>query len=433
MNILLIGGGGREHALAWKIKQSPLLNDLHAIPGSDAIAALGAQCHGDVSVEDHAAIVAFCEDHVIDLVVVGPEAPLVDGLADALRAEEISVFGPSKDAARLEGSKAFMKDICMKHGIPTAAYGRFTNIEEAKAYIDQKGTPIVIKADGLAAGKGVIIAQTQEEANAAVDDMLKHNRFGNAGAEIVVEEYLEGEEVSFFVLSDGENLLALTSAQDHKRAYDNDEGPNTGGMGAYSPACFMSDDLCDTVMEKVIKPTAKAMQREGCSFSGVFFAGLMMVKRKDGTLQPRLIEYNVRFGDPECQTLMMRMKSDIVPLLLGCAEGNLDLVASTLEWHDDYALCVVMAANGYPGSYEKGTPIDLSKVEETNDTALFHAGTKRAEGSAGQWLSNGGRVLCSTAKAKTFKEAQNKAYNMVDNVTWKEGFFRRDIGSKAEV
>ena len=417
MKVLLIGSGGREHALAWKLKQSPLLTALYAAPGNPGI----AECADLVSldVDDHAAVLAFCREHAIDLVVVGPEAPLVAGLADDLRAGGIAVFGPSAAAAQLEGSKGFTKDLCARYNIPTGAYQRFNNAPKAKAYIREQGAPIVVKADGLAAGKGVTVAMTVEEALAAVDDCFE-GAFGAAGAEVVVEAFLDGEEASFFCLSDGKTALALATAQDHKRVGDGDTGPNTGGMGAYSPAPVMTPDMVERTMKEIIEPTISGMAASGYPFSGVFFAGLMITAKG-----PELIEYNVRFGDPECQVLMMRLKSDLLPLLHAAATGRLDQVSA--EWSDDVALTVVLASKGYPGSYEKNTPI-RALPEAGGDAKVFHAGTAVKDG---QLLATGGRVLNVTARGASVSEAQARAYALVGDVEWDNGFCRRDIGWRA--
>ena len=419
MNVLLIGGGGREHALAWKLAQSPALGRLYCAPGNAGIADVAELAGLDVS--DHAAVAAFCTDKQIGLVVVGPEAPLVAGLADDLESAGIPVFGPSKAASALEGSKGYTKDLCAEYGIPTAAYGRFTGAASAKSYLSGQALPIVIKADGLAAGKGVVIAETHAEAEDAIKACFQ-GAFGEAGAEVVIEEFLTGEEASFFALVDGETALPLATAQDHKRAYDGDQGPNTGGMGVYSPAPLMTPDLCARVMDEIVLPTVKAMKARGTPFKGVLYAGLMI---QDGA--PKLIEYNVRFGDPEAQVLMMRLKSDLLPALLGTAQGQLG--GMTLAWHDDAALCVVMAAKGYPGAYEKGTEIkglDAASVED--DAVVFHAGTAR---DGNRILATGGRVLGVTARGADIAEAQARAYAVVDTIDWPGGFCRRDIGWRA--
>ncbi|MBP1850380.1 phosphoribosylamine--glycine ligase [Rhizobium halophytocola] len=417
MKVLLIGSGGREHALAWKIAQSPLLEAFYAAPGNPGIAE---HCElVPLDVDDHAAVLAFARDTAIDLVVVGPEAPLVAGLADVLRAEDIAVFGPSAAAAQLEGSKGFTKDICARFDIPTGAYQRFNNAPKAKAYVRDQGAPIVIKADGLAAGKGVTVAMTLDEALAAIDDCFE-GAFGAAGAEVVVEAFLDGEEASFFCLCDGKSLLPLATAQDHKRVGDGDTGPNTGGMGAYSPAPVMTPEMVARTMSEIIEPTMRGMAEIGMPFSGVFFAGLMITDKG-----PELIEYNVRFGDPECQVLLMRMKSDLLPLLDACARGRLDTVSA--DWHDQPALTVVLASKGYPGAYEKNTPIHAIP-QETSDAKVFHAGTATADG---QLVATGGRVLNATAMAPSVAAAQKKAYEMADTVDWQNGFCRRDIGWRA--
>lgn len=417
MKVLLIGSGGREHALAWKIAQSPRLTTLYAAPGNPGIAEEAAIVALDVG--NHVAVVDFCRSHAIDLVVVGPEAPLVAGLADVLIGAGIPVFGPSAAAAQLEGSKGFTKDLCARYGIPTGAYKRFSDAESARAYVREQGAPIVIKADGLAAGKGVTVAMNLEEALAAVDECFA-GAFGAAGAEVVVEAYLDGEEASFFCLCDGKNVLPLGSAQDHKRVGDGDTGPNTGGMGAYSPAPVMSPEMVERTMREIIQPTVRGMSENGYPFTGVFFAGLMITEKG-----PELIEYNVRFGDPECQVLMMRLQSDLLPLLYAAATGTLEGMKT--EWRDDVALTVVMAARGYPGSYEKDTPID-ALPEASATTKVFHAGTTMKDG---RLVANGGRVLNVTATGKSVSEAKDAAYAAVRNVTWENGFHRNDIGWRA--
>ena len=417
MNVLLLGSGGREHALAWKIAASPMLTRLYAAPGNPGIAGL-AECVA-LDIDDHDAVAVFCRDKGIDLVVVGPEAPLVAGLSDRLRAAGIRVFGASAAAARLEGSKGFTKDLCARYGIPTAAYGRFSNAEAASAYVRERGAPIVVKADGLAAGKGVTVAMTEAEAIAAIDDCFS-GAFGSAGAEVVVEEFLDGEEASFFCLCDGANALPFGSAQDHKRVGDGDIGPNTGGMGAYSPAPVMTAEMVERTMREIIEPTIRGMAEDGHPFSGVLFAGLMITAKG-----PELIEYNVRFGDPECQVLMMRLESDLLPILHAAATGTLDSV--TAEWRDETALTVVMASKGYPGSYEKNTPIRAVPQDGAN-TRVFHAGTALKDGAL---VATGGRVLNVTAIADSVEEAQRLAYAAVDKVEWENGFCRRDIGWRA--
>lgn len=419
MNILVIGSGGREHALCWAIMQSPLCSKLYCAPGNGGIAQV-AECVS-LSALDFDAIIAFIREKKVDFVVVGPEDPLVQGLVDRLDAEGIASFGPSAAAAQLEGSKGFTKDLCAEYGIPTAAYGRFDKAEAAKAFIAEKGAPIVVKADGLAAGKGVIIAATVDEANAAIDDILG-GRFGAAGAEVVVEEFLEGEEASFFALCDGAHVLPLATAQDHKRVFDNDEGPNTGGMGAYSPAPVMTAALNERVIREVIEPTVRAMRERGTPFKGVLYAGLMITAEG-----PKLIEYNARFGDPETQVLMMRLDCDVLPLLTASHDGTLDKVE--VRWKNEVALTVVMAAEGYPDDYKKNTEIRrLVEAGAEDGVQIFHAGTKA---ESGRVLSAGGRVLSVTATGKTTADAQARAYRAVDKIDWPEGFCRRDIGYRA--
>jgi phosphoribosylamine--glycine ligase len=416
MNILLLGSGGREHALAWKIAASPLTTKLWCAPGNAGIAR-EAECVS-LDITDHAAVIAFCRANKVDFVVVGPEGPLVAGIVDDLEAAGLKTFGPSKSAARLEGSKGFTKDLCRAHNIPTAAYARFTAPEPAKAYVRTQGAPIVIKADGLAAGKGVIIAETTAEAVAAIDTMFSGG-LGEAGAEIVVEEFMRGEEASFFALCDGETAIAFASAQDHKRAFDGDKGPNTGGMGAYSPAPVMTPEVTKRTMEEIVLPTIRAMREMGAPFRGILFAGLMITAQG-----PKLIEYNVRFGDPECQVMMLRLMSDLVPALIASRDGQLKNF--DLRWYDEAALVVVMATNGYPGNYGKGSLIcGLDAAAALEGVEIFHAGTK-ADGD--KITANGGRVLGVAATAKTVAEAQARAYAAVDKIDWPGGFCRRDIG-----
>ncbi|MER8654061.1 phosphoribosylamine--glycine ligase [Mesorhizobium sp. M0847] len=418
MRVLLIGSGGREHALAWKIAASPLLTRLYAAPGNPGIAHEAELVKLDIA--DHAAVASFCQDNAIDLVVVGPEGPLVAGIADDLREQGIRVFGPSKRAARLEGSKGFTKDLCAKYGIPTAAYGRFTDLASAKAYVEKVGAPIVIKADGLAAGKGVTIAMTLDEAQAALDACFD-GAFGDAGAEVVVEEFMTGEEASFFCLCDGTTALPFGTAQDHKRVGDGDTGPNTGGMGAYSPAPVMSPDMVERTMREIVEPTIRGMAELGAPFAGILFAGLMITDKG-----PKLIEYNTRFGDPECQVLMMRLKDDLLVLLNAAADGQ--LAHSSIRWRDDAALTVVMAAQGYPGTPEKGSVIRGLDEAAGEGVEIFHAGTAI---NGGALVANGGRVLNVTASGKTVGEAQCRAYAALDRIDWPQGFCRRDIGWQA--
>ena len=419
MNILVLGSGGREHALAWAILQNPKCDRLICAPGNAGMAAL-AEC-ADLDICDGSAVVTFCEENAVDFVVIGPEAPLAAGVADRLRAVGISCFGPSKAAARLEASKAFTKEICAAAGAPTAAYAHFTDAQAARAHIRANGAPIVVKADGLAAGKGVIVAMTEAEALDAVETMFG-GAFGSAGAEVVIEEFMDGEEASFFVLVDGETCVAIGTAQDHKRVGDGDTGPNTGGMGAYSPAPVLSDTIAEAALAQIIRPTMAEMARRGMPYQGVLYAGLMI---RDGL--PRLVEYNVRFGDPECQVLMMRLGAQVLDLMLACAEGRLDQVA--VNWADDHAVSVVMAAQGYPGDYAKGSVIaGLEDCPDDSFHKVFHAGT-RLEG--GQVLAYGGRVLNVTARGATLAQAQARAYGMVDRIDWPDGFCRRDIGWRA--
>lgn len=419
MKVLLIGSGGREHALAWKISASPLLDKLYCAPGNPGIAD-----HAELvslNVEDHDAVVAFAKEKAIDLVVVGPEAPLVDGLSDSLRKNGIRVFGPSQGAAQLEGSKGFTKDLCARFNIPTGAYGRFNNAPKAKAYIRQQGAPIVVKADGLAAGKGVVVAMELEDALEAVDACFE-GAFGQAGAEVVVEAYLDGEEASFFCLCDGKTAIPFGTAQDHKRVGDGDTGPNTGGMGAYSPAPVMPAEMVERTMKELIEPTMRGMAELGHPFSGILFAGLMITK--DG---PQLIEYNTRFGDPECQVLMMRLQSDLLELLAASADGKLDEVSPTFS--DETALTVVMAAKGYPEAPQKGSTIKgLDEAAKTEDVKIFHAGTALKDGNL---VANGGRVLNVTATGGSVSEAQTKVYEAIEKIDWPNGFCRRDIGWRA--
>jgi phosphoribosylamine---glycine ligase len=416
-NVLVIGSGGREHALCWRLKQSPSVTQVFCAPGNGGIAE-DAVC---VELQDPAEIVRFCKDEQIGLVVIGPEQPLIDGLADVLSKAGIPAFGPSAKAAMLEGSKGYMKSICKKYGIPTAAYGHFKNNAEASAYLATQSLPIVIKADGLAAGKGVIIAQTQDEAQQVLNDMFG-GRFGESGNSVVIEEFMDGEEVSYFALSDGKTALEFGYAQDHKRAYDGDKGPNTGGMGAFSPPSVMTAALRETVMKTIIEPTVAAMQKEGAPFSGVLFAGLMLT-----STGPKLVEYNARFGDPETQTLMMRFTGDLYQVLLACSTGK--LYSAELSFSEDAALCVVMAANGYPGEYQKGSIIHgLGKVARMDNIKVFHAGTQQ---QGRNMIATGGRVLGVTARGNGIAEAKNNAYQGVDAIDWPDGFCRRDIGWRA--
>lgn len=419
MNVLLIGSGGREHSLAWALAASPLLTKLYCAPGNGGIEAV-ADCLA-LDTSDHAAVARFCLETAVDLVVVGPEAPLVAGLSDHLRAEGIRVFGPSRQAAQLEGSKGFTKDLCARQGIPTGRYGRFTEAAPAKAYARAEGAPIVVKADGLAAGKGVMVAETLEEAETFIDACFS-GLFGAAGAEVVVEECLVGEEASFFALVDGTNALPLATAQDHKRVADGDRGPNTGGMGAYSPAPIMTEEMCRRTMDEIIMPTVRGMAEAGMPYQGVLYAGLMITR--DG---PELIEYNVRFGDPECQVQMMRLASDLLPALLATADGALDNF--DVRWREQVALTVVMASRGYPGDYDKGSIIrGLDAAAADPEVEIFHAGTTRRNGDV---VATGGRVLNVTALGTTVQEAHARAYAAIDRIDWPEGFCRSDIGWRA--
>ncbi len=419
MNILILGSGGREHALAWKIAASPLTTKLYCAPGNAGIAQ-EAECVA-LDIADHKAVIAFCKDAKIDFVVVGPEVPLVAGIVDDLEAAGIKAFGPTKWAARLEGSKGFTKDLCKANNIPTAAYERFKSGDLAKDYVRKRGAPIVVKADGLAAGKGVVVAATVEEAEAAID-MMFGGGLGDKAWEIVIEDCLVGEEASFFALCDGDTALPLASAQDHKRVYDGDKGPNTGGMGAYTPAPIMTEAMNKRVMDEIVIPTVQALKKAGAPFKGVLFAGLMITK--DG---PQLIEYNVRFGDPETQVIMLRMMSDLLPALIAARDGQLKHF--DLRWYPDAALTVVMAAKGYPGSYKKGTVINgLDAAAQLDGVEIFHAGTKKENGVI---VANGGRVLNVCARGKTVAEAQARAYAAIDKIDWPDGFCRRDIGWQA--
>ncbi|WP_102107805.1 phosphoribosylamine--glycine ligase [Oceaniglobus roseus] len=419
MNILILGGGGREHALAWAVMQNPKCDRLIVAPGNAGIAMI-ADC-ASLDILDGGAVVDFAEENAIGFVIVGPEAPLAAGVADRLREAGIAVFGPSEAAARLEASKSFTKEVCDAAGAPTAGWARFTDADSAKAHVRATGAPIVVKADGLAAGKGVTVAMTEGEALAAIDDMFG-GAFGAAGAEVVIEEFMAGEEASFFVLCDGETVLPLGTAQDHKRIGEGDTGPNTGGMGAYSPAPVMTEAVTEAALERIVRPTMAEMARRGTPFQGVLFVGLMIA---DGA--PRLVEYNVRFGDPECQALMMRLGAQALDLMLAAAEGR--LAEARVNWADDHAMCVVLAAEGYPGSYAKGERIGgLEALEGDSFSMMFHAGTAERDG---QIVSAGGRVLGATARGATLAEARARAYALAEAVDWPRGVFRRDIGWRA--
>ncbi|MTJ03453.1 MAG: phosphoribosylamine--glycine ligase [Sediminimonas qiaohouensis] len=419
MNILILGGGGREHALAWAVMQNPKCDKLIVAPGNAGIAEI-ADC-ATLDIENGAAVVAFCEENAIEFVIIGPEAPLAAGVADRLRDAGLLVFGPDAAAARLEASKAFTKEICDATGAPTAAYARFTDAAAARDYINTQGAPIVVKADGLAAGKGVIVAETVDQALEAIDDMFG-GEFGDAGAEVVIEEFMQGEEASFFVLVDGEDVLPIGTAQDHKRVGEGDTGPNTGGMGAYSPAPILTDAVAQEALDRIIRPTVAELARRGTPYRGVLYAGLMIQNGK-----PRLVEYNVRFGDPEAQVLMLRMGAQALDLMQAAAAGQ--LAECRVNWADDHAMTVVMAADGYPGAYEKGSVINgLEDLPETSNEICFHAGTSRRDG---RFVASGGRVLNVTARGESLSQARERVYAMIDRIDWPEGFCRRDIGWRA--
>ena len=419
MNILILGSGGREHALAWAIRQNPKCDRLIVAPGNPGIAAL-AEC-ADLDILSRSEVCDFAQENAIDLVVIGPEAPLAAGVADALRAAGLLVFGPSQAAAQLEASKAFTKEVCDACGAPTAAWARFSDAASAKAYVTAQGAPIVVKADGLAAGKGVVVAETLDQALGAID-MIFDGAFGEAGAEVVIEEFMAGEEASFFLLSDGVNCLPIGTAQDHKRVGEGDTGPNTGGMGAYSPAPVLTPVLQEQVMDQIIRPTVAEMARRGTPFQGVLYAGLMI---RDGAA--RLVEYNARFGDPECQVLMIRLGAQALDLIHACAEGRLDQTAVT--WAEDHALTVVLATEGYPGDYAKGSRIrGLEALPEDSFHMVFHAGTAEKDGAL---VASGGRVLAATGRGASLAEARDRAYALVGGIDWPEGFYRCDIGWRA--
>jgi phosphoribosylamine--glycine ligase len=422
MNVLVIGGGGREHALAWKAAQSPRVDKVYVAPGNAGTAGENKLENIAIDAEDIDALLVFAVKAAIDLTIVGPEAPLVAGVVDRFQARDLRIFGPSAAAAELEGSKAFTKDFLARHHIPTAAYGNFTDLDQAVAYIKQQGAPIVVKADGLAAGKGVILAQTEQQAIDACLDMLASNAFGEAGHRVVVEEFLSGEEASFIVMVDGEHVLPLASSQDHKARDEGDSGPNTGGMGAYSPAPVVTNDMHRRIMDEVIWPTVRGMAADGKPYSGFLYAGIMIAP--DGS--PRVLEYNVRFGDPETQPIMLRLKSDLVELCEAALDRRLDQVQA--DWDSRASLGVVLAAGGYPGSYEKGHVISGLDVVQSDDIQVFHAGT-RLEG--GDIVTSGGRVLCVCALGEDVAEAQRLTYAAVDKISWKDVYYRRDIGHRA--
>ena len=419
MNILILGSGGREHSLAWAVNQNPKCDILYCAPGNAGISKV-AQCI-DLNIENSSDVLKFCLDKRIQFVIIGPEAPLAMGIADDLRANNILTFGPSASAAKLESSKAFTKGVCDSCNAPTAKYARFTELELAIEYVHEQGAPIVVKADGLAGGKGVIVAMTLDEAINGLKDIFS-GAFGKAGAEVVVEEFMEGEEASFFILSDGKNILPIGTAQDHKRVFDGDTGPNTGGMGAYSPAPIMTKDVTSKAISQIIQPTIDEMAKRGIPYQGVLYAGFMI---KDG--EPKLVEYNVRFGDPECQVLMMRLGAQALDAMLACAKGELNNYE--LNWADDHALTIVYAAKGYPGTYEKGSNIlGLDTISESTNIQVFHAGTKEEENNI---IATGGRVLNITARGSSLKEAHRLAYETIEKIQWENGFYRNDIGWRA--
>jgi len=419
MNILILGSGGREHSLAWAVNQNPKCDILYCAPGNAGISKV-AQCV-DLNIENSSDVLKFCLDERIQFVIIGPEAPLAMGIADDLRANNILTFGPSASAAKLESSKAFTKGVCDSCNAPTAKYARFTELELAIEYVHEQGAPIVVKADGLAGGKGVIVAMTLDEAINGLKDIFS-GAFGKAGAEVVIEEFMEGEEASFFILSDGKNILPIGTAQDHKRVFDGDTGPNTGGMGAYSPAPIMTKDVTSKAISQIIQPTIDEMAKRGIPYQGVLYAGFMI---KDG--EPKLVEYNVRFGDPECQALMMRLGAQALDAMLACAKGELNNYK--LNWADDHALTIVYAAKGYPGTYEKGSNIlGLDTISESTNIQVFHAGTKEEENNI---IATGGRVLNITARGSSLKEAHRLAYETIEKIQWENGFYRNDIGLRA--
>ena len=419
MNILILGSGGREHSLAWAVNQNPKCDILYCAPGNAEISKV-AQCV-DLNIENSSDVLNFCLDKKIQFVIIGPEAPLAMGIADDLRANNILTFGPSASAAKLESSKAFTKGVCDSCNAPTAKYARFSELELAIEYVHEQGAPIVVKADGLAGGKGVIVAMTLDEAINGLKDIFS-GAFGKAGAEVVIEEFMEGEEASFFILSDGKNILPIGTAQDHKRVFDGDTGPNTGGMGAYSPAPIMTKDVTSKAISQIIQPTIDEMAKRGIPYQGVLYAGFMI---KDG--EPKLVEYNVRFGDPECQVLMMRLGAQALDAMLACAKGELNNYK--LNWADDHALTIVYAAKGYPGTYEKGSNIlGLDTISESTNIQVFHAGTKEEENNI---IATGGRVLNITARGSSLKEAHRLAYETIEKIQWENGFYRNDIGWRA--
>jgi len=422
MNVLVIGSGGREHALAWKAAQSSSVEKVFVAPGNAGTAAETKISNIDINIDQFEKMADFAEQNDVHLTIVGPEAPLVDGVVDYFNGRGLACFGPTQGAAQLEGSKAFTKDFLARHNIPTAEYQNFTEVEPALAYLRDKGAPIVIKADGLAAGKGVIVAETLEQAEEAVKDMLSGNAFGEAGCRVVIEEFLDGEEASFIVIADGDNVLPMATSQDHKRVGEADTGPNTGGMGAYSPAPVVTDEIHDRVMREVIMPTIEGMKAEGNDYTGFLYAGLMIMS--DGT--PKVIEYNCRFGDPETQPIMLRLKSDLVDLCLAALNGKLN--STKADWDPRPSMGVVLAAGGYPGSYNKGDVISGLECADSGSAKIFHAGTQLNDGKV---VTNGGRVLCATALGNNVSEAHHRAYELADKISWDSMFMRRDIGYRA--
>ena len=422
MNILVIGSGGREHALAWKAAQSKLADKVYVAPGNAGTAIEDKLENVDISVDDIDGLVTFAKENEIGLTIVGPEAPLVAGIVDAFQKANLKCFGPSAAAAQLEGSKSFTKDFLARHNIPTAEYGNFTDVDAALAYLNEKGAPIVIKADGLAAGKGVIVAETLEQAESTVKDMLSGNAFGEAGHRVVIEEFLDGEEASYIVMADGSNILSMATSQDHKRVGEGDTGLNTGGMGAYSPAPVVTAEINQRILDEVIYPTINGMAAEGMPYTGFLYAGLMIMS--DGT--PKVIEYNCRFGDPETQPIMMRLQSDLVSHCLAALDHTLD--SQVIEWDSRPSVGVVLAADGYPGSYAKGETIGFDNVSDNNDLKVFHAGTSI---NGDNVVSSGGRVLCATALGNSVTEAQSRAYDLIDQIDWPSAYYRKDIAYRA--
>jgi len=422
MKVLVVGGGGREHALAWKAAQSPKVDQVYVAPGNAGTALEDDIENVNIGAEDISALLNFAKNNDIELTIVGPEAPLVEGIVDEFSAAGLKAFGPSKGAAQLEGSKAFTKDFLARHNIPTGSYGNFIGEAEAIAYVKQQGAPLVVKADGLAAGKGVILAQTEDEAIAAVTDMLSGNRFGDAGARVVIEEFLFGEEASFICMVDGKNILPMATSQDHKARDNGDTGPNTGGMGAYSPAPVVTPEIHDRIMNEVIRPTVDGMAAEGNHYTGFLYAGVMI----DDTGKPNVLEYNVRFGDPETQPIMMRLKSDLVEHCLAALDGKLD--SETTDWDERTSIGVVLAAGGYPDDYNKGDVISGLDSADNINTKIFHAGTAEKDGEV---VTSGGRVLCACALGDSVTDAQSKAYEIVNAISWKDVYFRTDIGHRA--